>query len=434
LFFQSFKRTDSKKIKSQFEKKPLPYIPECSIRSYPAFELMQKSFICLLVSFLLFANSCVQPIRKSAEIAATSKPTYQSIVSACGSNHTLMIRDSTLWAWGKNDRGQLGDGTLVNRTFPVLIDSTKNWVTVAVSNYHSLGLKTDGTIWAWGNNEWSELGDGTKTARTKPVQIGKDTDWKAIAAAESRSMALKADGSIWVWGSNLNLRNDRTLDILTTPTQLSTGKNWVSLTAGPEQTFALASDGTLWAWGDNHRGWLGDETRNNHPTPIQIGTASDWVSVTAGYLFCVGLKNDGTLWGWGANNACQLGNDSRQNINTPVRIGTDNNWKGIAAGGAQNYGIKMDGTLWAWGNNFAGQLGISTTISEGGSYDRCKPLQVGSDSTWVKISAGAYHVVGLKADGTLWAWGQNNFGQVGNNTTLDQHKPVQIHKSTKKLF
>lgn len=392
---------------------------------------MKRFAYLLFLCIYILLNSCA--VFNPKPIAKSSYPPVQILVSACGSNHTLMVQNGKLWAWGKNDHGQLGDGTTKDRNLPVLIDSISIWVQLATSNYHSLGIKADGTLWAWGSNQWGELGGGTKTDYTKPIQIGTDADWKTVCAAESQSLALKTDGSLWVWGSQLNLRNDQTRDILIAPKLLSAEKKWKSLSSGPEQTFALAEDGTIWAFGDNHRGWIGTGTSNNYPTPVQIGTDSDWVQLSAGFHFCLALKTDGSLWSWGSNNACQIGNPDRKDFMQPTRIGTDWDWKTIAAGGAQSYGLKKDGSLWSWGNNYAGQLGRGHTTGEGGSFDNCKSIKVGPDTTWINIAAGNYHAIGLKADGSLCSWGLNDHGQLGDANNINRSTPLEFKTSARPL-
>jgi alpha-tubulin suppressor-like RCC1 family protein len=231
---------------------------------------------------------------------------------SAGLAHTLMINsDGTLWAWGTNNDGQLGDGTGVDSPTPRLVNSDTNWVAVSASR-HSSAIKSDGTLWGWGWNSSGELGDGTTTNRWSPVQIGTDT-------------------------------------------------TWVSVSAGTNQTLAIKSDGTLWAWGNNYFGQLGDGTSGSGSdkwSPVQIGTDTDWLSVSSGSAHTVAIKTDGTMWAWGYNIFGQLGNNSSDSNPhpTPVKVGTDNNWVSASAGGYHTLALKSDGTIWAWGSNSNGQL------------------------------------------------------------------------------
>jgi len=135
--------------------------------------------------------------------AALGSPPVENLQIAAGGAHSLGLKsDGTLWAWGRNDYGQLGDGTTTERHSPVQVGTDTDWVSIAATEYHSLGLKSDGTLWAWGWNGFGQLGDGTTTERHSPVQVGTDTDWVSIAARGAHSLALKSDGTLWAWGLN----------------------------------------------------------------------------------------------------------------------------------------------------------------------------------------------------------------------------------------
>jgi alpha-tubulin suppressor-like RCC1 family protein len=218
----------------------------------------------------------------------------------------------------------------------------------------------------------------------------------------------------------------------------TTDNNWVSVSAGSAHTVALKSDGTLWAWGYNGFGQLGDGSITPHLFPEQIcmvegacssTTDNNWVSVSAGSAHTVALKSDGTLWAWGWNFYGQLGDGSTVEKHSPEQIcmiegacspTTDNNWRSVSAGWYHTTALKSDGTLWAWGYNLDGELGDSTTT------DQNSPEQIGTDTNWSSLSAGWYHTTALKSDGGFWAWGYNSLGQLGDGTTTDVHSPEWI--------
>lgn len=321
------------------------------------------------------------------------------------SRHTVAIKtDGTLWAWGSNFNGQLGDGTIINRTTPTQIGSDTNWKSVSAGGYsHTVAIKTDGTLWAWGYNWYGQLGDGTTSGTTFPIQIGTATDWASVSAGGTHSVAIKTDGTLWAWGGNYwGQLGDGTTTNRTSPTKIGTSTNWASVFAtkdkGPyyQYTFAIKTDGTLWSWGGSGR-----------LTPTQIGVESNWASVSAvgGYdSYTLAIKTNGTLWAWGDNTWGQLGDGSIADRANPTQIGTSNNWASVSAAGS-DYGsytvaIKTDGTLWAWGDNTYGQLGDGTRT------DRITPIQIGSDSNWKSISAkgGQYYsyTAAIKTDGTMW--------------------------------
>jgi alpha-tubulin suppressor-like RCC1 family protein len=201
------------------------------------------------------------------------------------------------------------------------------------------------------------------------------------------------------------------------------------VSSGGYHSVTLKSDGTLWAWGDNIHGQLGDGTTVDKSTPTQIGIDNKWVSIATGYDHTVALKSDGTLWAWGYNYFGQVGDGTTVNKSTPTQIGSDNKWVYISAGAEHTVALKSDGTLWAWGRNSKGQLGIgnNTGPETCGSFAcATAPTQIGTDTDWASIIAGGGHTVALKPDGTLWSWGYNGFGQLGDGTTVDKSTPTKI--------
>ena len=363
-------------------------------------------------------------------IFSTGSPVSVQATKAitAGRAHTLSLKsDGTLWSWGDNISGQLGDGTTIIKTTPKQIGTATNWSAISAGGDHTLALKSDGTLWAWGFNYATFF---------TPTQIGTATNWSAISAGGGFAIGLKSDGTLWAWGDNSSGQlGDGTTTNKTTPTQIGTATNWSAISAGGFHTTALKSDGTLWAWGDNSLGQLGVGTITNKTTPTQIGTDINWNAIAAGGNSnggagsrTIALKSDGTLWAWGSNGYGQLGDGTTTTKTTPTQIGTATNWSAIAAGGDHTLALKSDGTLWAWGSNWWGQLGDGTTTN------KTTPTQIGTATNWTAISAGSNHTIALKSDGTLWAWGLNSgfnsSGQLGDGTTTDKITPVQINSSS----
>jgi Cys-rich repeat protein/parallel beta-helix repeat protein len=349
---------------------------------------------------------------------------------SAGAYHTLALKsDGTLLAWGLNANGQLGDGLTTNQLSPESITTVEtNWISVTAGREHTLALRSDGTLWGWGFNGWGQIGDGSTTDRLTPVQIGTDNHWTAITAGQHRSIGLKADGTLWGWGDNsYGYLGDGTATNQKSPVRLGTDNQWVQVAGGQYHTVALKSDGSLWAWGENGYGQLGNGTTTAITTPTKIGSDTNWTHIAAGEFHTVALKSNGTLWVWGANVAGQLGDGTTTSKLIPTPIGSDQNWIGIAAGGGLNTGeghtlaIKSNGTLWAWGDNAVGQLGNGP-----GGTDSNVPVNITIDNKWLKISGGTGHSIGIKSDGTLWSWGINSWGQVGDGTTTTKYIPTQI--------
>ncbi len=370
-------------------------------------------------------NPCFETLSSNVTVTAQfSAPTVVTSVIAAGYSHTLALKsDGTLWAWGDNSYGELGDGTTTQRTIPVKIASTVSWAAIAAGQYFSVGLKTDGTLWAWGYNYYGQLGDGTAISRYTPVRIGTDTDWVAVAAGQLHAIALKKDGTLWTWGNNGEGQlGDGTVTQRNAPVLIGTSADWVAIAAGDTHTLAVKKDGTLWTWGYNSYGQLGDGTTMISYVPKQIGTDTNWKTVDGGNGFSLALKSDGTLWAWGYNGSGQFGNGNTSSSTTPVSISTGTTWKDVSAGGNHTLAVKSDGTLWSWGYNYYGQLGNGTTTTPSDNL----PHQVGTDTAWASVSAGGSHSVALKSDGTLWAWGYNTYGQVGDHTTISRMNPAQL--------
>ena len=248
-----------------------------------------------------------------------------------------------------------------------------------------------------------------------------------VCSGGDSSYAIKPDGSLWVWGNNwlgelgLGDTNNRSL-----PTRLGHSVGWVSLAANFNYWLALKSDGSLWAWGLNANGELGIGVESKYSDRPERVPGSDWKAV-ASDLFSIGLKRDGSLWAWGMNDFGELGNSTVPSSPVPVRIGTDDDWKAIAAGGFGNgLALKTNGTLWAWGGNEWGELG------QGTSDDLAHPVptQVGTDSDWVSIAAGEYSCFAIKRDGSLWAWGENRGGQLGTGDRVNRFVPTRVGTDT----
>ena len=350
---------------------------------------------------------------------------------AASGRHTVARKiDGSLWAWGDNRDGQLGDGTTVYKLIPVRIGISNNWAEIAASSDYTVARKIDGSLWAWGKNSFGQLGDGTKITKLSPVRIGTDIDWAEVAAGGfSHTVARKTDGSLWAWGDNgAGQLGDGTTVSKSSPVRIGTGNDWTEVAAGGYYTLARKIDGSLWAWGDNRDAQLGDGTRVNKWSPARIGADYGWVEVIAGVGHGVARKNDGSIWAWGRNFQGQLGDGSTAIQFGPTRIGTGNDWRALAAGGDYFNGItvarKTDGSLWAWGNNSYGQLGDGFSGNV-----KLSPMRIGADIDWAEIAAGGYHTVARKNDGSLWAWGLNVTGERDgslNGNAVRKSTPVRI--------
>ena len=250
-----------------------------------------------------------------------------------------LFSDAGLWLWGRNAYGILGDNTVVNRSSPVqTIAGGTNWKLVAGGWYHTAAIKTDGTLWTWGRNGNGILGDNTVVNRSSPVQtIAGGTNWKLVAGGSYHTAAIKTDGTLWTWGYNgYGALGDNTTANKSSPVQtVAGGTIWKSVAGGQFHTAAIKTDGTLWTWGHNYYGQLGDNTVVNRSSPVQtIAGGTNWKSVAGGQFHTAAIKTDGTLWLWGHKYYGQLGVNSITPNSSPVQtIAAGTNWK-LVAGGA----------------------------------------------------------------------------------------------------
>ena len=368
----------------------------------------------------------VRAVAKGAEprsAAAFTSSTGGTI--AAGDFHSLrLLADGTVWTWGSNDNGQLGDGTTTNRATPGLVSGLTGVISIAGGSGHSLALKSDGTVLAWGYNFFGGLGDGTTTNRPTPTPVSLLTGVIAIAGGGYHSLALKNDGTVWAWGLNNNGQlGNGTTNNSTTPLQVSGLTGVIAIASGANHSLALKSDGTVWAWGNNLYGQLGDGTTNQSTTPVPVGgglTGVTVIAIAGGSGHSLAEKNDGTVWAWGLNGNGQLGDGSTTNRPAPVQVSLLAGAIAITGGFYHSFAVKNDGTVWAWGNNLYGQLGDGTTTQ------RTTPVQAFGLTGMIRIAGGGYHSLALKNDGTAWAWGNNFYGQLGDGTTTNRPTPVIV--------
>ncbi len=346
------------------------------------------------------------------------------MVSA-GISHTVAIKnDGTLWAWGYNGYGQLG--CVCFSAPPVSIQQTgaeNNWKMVSAGSYHTLAIKKNGTLWAWGSNLYGSLGDSTKIDKKTPIQIGKDSNWISVDAGSDNSFAIKKDSTLWAWGKNTNGNlgigsNNSSL----IPIQIGTAKDWIKVSAGFYHTLGVKSNGTLWAWGQNNYSQLGDGgALSSINYPKQVGIDSNWIDMSAGGQHNLSLKIDGTLWAWGDNTKWLCGTGVAGTVYTPTKVGTDSNWVSISAFGfSGSMATKKDNTLWGWGINTTGQIG------NGNNATKFYPIQINADSDWHLVSSGGGHTVAIKKDSSLWVWGRNDYKQLANGTTNNYYSPLSL--------
>jgi len=344
--------------------------------------------------------------------------------------------DAAVWTWGCNRRGQLGDGTTIDKSSPVqIISGGTNWKTVSTGCEFSAGIKQDGSLWLWGCNNNGQLGDGTTINKSSPVQtISQGTNWKCIELSD-HAMAIKNDGSLWLWGRNFcgKLGDGTTVDKCSPVQTISQGQNW-SRIAASVQSAAIKSDGTLWLWGYGGCGVLGNNATTSRSSPIQtVSQGSNWCQVSVGY-HSAAVKTDGTLWLWGANRCGILGaNGFLFGTSSPIQtISQGSNWCQVSVGFEHTAAVKTDGTLWLWGSQECGRLGNNANSALIGLSSPVQTISQGTNWKSVCLPKGGLgnFTIATKTDGTLWMWGNGGSGQLGNNTTVCHSSPIQTIVST----
>ncbi len=337
-------------------------------------------------------------------------------VSVGYANVLAIAENGTLWGWGKNSSGELGDGTILLKNTPVQIGTANNWKEIATSidgiYCFTLGIRTDGTLWAWGSNNRGQLGDGTQISKNYPIQVGTDTDWKTVAAGLSHSVAIKENGTLWGWGASdrFALSDPSGLDVLS-PRQIGTDSNWRQVSAHDRVNLAVKTNNTIWAWGYNQNNFIDDvpvaaiigndirfptqligginirKTAVGDRRVMKIGTDNN-LAVTGppyyvldadnGYRTGASIKlSDRTLWYSGLT----LGGGSSVTVGN-TQLGTATNWSSVSVGSQCAAVINENKELWTWGSNFHGGLGIGTN---GVGMTAFVPVQVVCPSALLSI-------------------------------------------------
>jgi alpha-tubulin suppressor-like RCC1 family protein len=283
----------------------------------------------------------------------------------------------------------------------------------------------EGAVWTWGLNATGELGDGTTALhRATPLPVEGLPPTVAIAAAGDHTLAVAADGRVWSWGQNTlgQLGNGGTADT-TRPGLVAELTDARAVAASALWSLALGADGTVWAWGDNRSGQLGQGTSGEgaNPRPRRVAGLAAVVAIAAGAQHGLAVTADGRVWAWGQNTLGQLGLGAPSAPRTtPAPVPGLADVVGVAAGISHSLAWQRDGTLWAWGQNSFGQLGTGTTA------DAAAPVRVRDLAAVAGAAAGGMHSLAVLRDGAAWAWGANQQGQLGNGAATDVPLPQPL--------
>ena len=365
---------------------------------------------------------------------------------AAGSAHSLLLTTGgNVWVWGRNAQGQVGDGSAQARNRPVLVGNYV--IAIAAGGDSSFALRADGSLWAWGDNQWGQLGDGTFQNRFVPVLVGKG--FQTVATNGKSTFATKRDGSSWAWGQNDNAQlalvgvNSKVNQAVPVPV----GRFYASASSGECHGAGVTLQGALWTWGCSSRyvggtaghfilGQRGNGHVNtnsfNDLNPPDFAPAllgEGYQSVSTGVHYNLALKTDGSLWIFGSGDFRDV-SDFKSLV--PMKVGDD--YDAAVQGAHFSAGLKKDGTLWTWGLNTAGQLGddgagnATCLFGEVFAFESvaCRPQPARVGSGYAALRVGAQHGLALRRDGTVWAWGSNEDGQLGDGSQVTRKVPVML--------
>ena len=349
-----------------------------------------------------------------------------------------------LWTWGYGNNGRLGNAVVTGSiSTPVTtFAGGTNWKQVACGSNHTAAIKTDGTLWTWGSASNGQLGNAVVTGSisTPVTTFAGGTNWKQVACGNlNHTAAIKTDGTLWTWGSagNGRLGNGATTGNISTPvTTFAGGTNWKQVACGSNHTAAIKTDGTLWTWGAGDRGQRGESAISYTEKTVtgSIARFSFFINTSNTNGVNIGdtlltRYNGGLVVNVVTNSYIEMQFDNTQvlltgdfvfallppaSISTPVTtFAGGTNWKQVACGHNSTSAIKTDGTLWTWGYNISGQIGDNTSL-----INRLTPVTTFAGGTnWKQVTGGLSHTSAIKTDGTLWIWGAGGNGRLGNAVT-----------------
>ena len=364
--------------------------------------------------------------------ATTTNAVGTSVVSAPSN---IVTGTQYISMWGYNGNGQLGLGNTTNYYSPKNVGSYAGWISwyMGSRSYAVGAIKADGTLWQWGQNQYGQLGNNTVNNYSSPQQVGANTNW-AMIATDNHTLAVDTSGRLWAWGYNgqgqLGLNNTISYS---SPKQVGALTNWARVYVGLYSSYGIKTDGTLWSWGQGVNGsngyQLGNGTATSYSSPRQVGALTNWLSISAGNYRIDSIKTDNTAWWWGYSGALyDLNNANNTAAASPVQItGSASSWRMTCSTKIQSnssqthHGITTGGVLWASG--YYGSYGVFGNNASSGSTSY---TQIGALTNWWWINPSDYHVVAMKTDGTIWAWGYNAYGQLGRGNTSNYSSPVQV--------
>ena len=342
------------------------------------------------------------------------KVTAASVSLSAGGQDTCLTRsDGTARCWGRNNYGQIGDGTVLGRDVPTQVRGT-GWTQISTSGSTTCGVKADGSLWCWGLNNYGQVGIGHGAPVHKPHRVGASLLWAEVSTAYSHTCATRTNGTLWCWGQNL--RGQLGIGSINrrkgTPQRVGTRKDWESVTTGGWHSCALTAGGEAYCWGHNDFGEVGDGTLTTRSTPTPVYGGTSWLQLSAAWAQTCGVTQTGRILCWGFNRQGQLGRGDTTNSSRPVQVAGDQVWTQVAAGDGSTCGVDSTGQMWCWGDNRYGQLGQAPS----GVLTETPAPVTALDGPVALASAGWLHTCTIPTGQPFVCWGNDEAGQVGDGS------------------
>jgi len=329
------------------------------------------------------------------------------------------------YCWGDNSHGQIGDGTFTRRTTPTVVGGGLSFTSLASENAdHACGIATSGQLYCWGANNFGQLGDGSGVDQTAPVLVADGTTFTAAAVSSYNTCGIRTDNSLMCWGwSGYDLFNDAQLGLIHSPTVIG-GFEYTptGIALGPNNACLLDGSSRKHCWGLGTSGQIGDGTFQSRSAPSADGDVRAYSKISVGVSHVCALESSSTVYCWGANVGGQLGNGSFSRTATPTAVLGDISFTSISASNSNHTcATASDGTAYCWGSNSStDQLGDGTGLIQ------TAPTRVLSDVTFQSIVTGNGSTCGQTSSGQPYCWGSNTQGQLGDGTTTTRDIPVAV--------
>ena len=358
----------------------------------------------------------------------------KGMVAAKDLHSVALTADGRVWSWGYNSSGELGDGTTASRNSPVplvLAAGMAKILRIDTGRYFSLALDENGALWGWGTNVNHQISKDATYQYKTPVRVELPAPVARFACGSNHVLAVDRNGRLWSWGYNgygqLGLGHINSVNGAVEITKPSGMGVVLSVAASGYASYALDAAGKVWSWGYNGDSGLGDGTNTNRNAPVAVDTSTGVPaiqSIVAGESHAMAAAVDGSIWTWGYNGYGQLGRGDTTGSNQPVKITTGLNLaKTLGAGLNHSLAVSPSGSVWAWGSNDKGQLGINSTSP---TYSPAQTTPVSGGSDMLQVVGGSNHSLALRRDGSIWSWGNNYDGQLGLGDNTQRVVPIQI--------